>query len=145
MVSEKVNQIDEYIKKIDRCTTLGTIKIPVLITEMDGKFVFKTDDEGEKIFGGPIISQGNSIEEATAAFIRIAKVYSRWMNERSQTLDRLHPFQTGPWSRNAGRWVSIYGINIQFRVGKGMKYGFYIPFTKLNIRFTNHWKKPIKK
>lgn len=31
--------------------------------------------------------------------------------------------------------------HLNFRYGEEMKYGWYVPFTKLNIMFVNYWRK----
>lgn len=114
------------------------IGIEVELFEDDGKFVICPVDNCP-IFQG-IVSQGHTLEAAEKKFIQLAGYMQEYYIERSNDLDRWKPFNKGNWSRRGGTWFTVFGVGLYFRFGQGMKGGFYVPLTKMNITFTNHWK-----
>jgi len=128
-----------------------TIEIPVRyvkdeLSNGEECYVIIDTPECKKIFDGqPFVSQGKTLEHAKQRFLdMITSMYS-WNEHRSRELDKYKWFQKGDWSSIGGSWFTILGLNWYFRTGDGMKGGRYIPFTKLNISFCNHWRIKIKK
>jgi hypothetical protein len=111
----------------------------ILIRDVDGFFI-TSNDEGEKIFGNAY-GQGKTIEEAEKEFWNMVKFINDYNEERSREFDKWGLFQKGDWKHIGGTWFTLLGINVYFRTGKGMKGGWYVPFTKLNISIHNHWIK----
>jgi hypothetical protein len=109
------------------------------ITSEEGVCLASTD-KGYAIIGSHIVVQENTLEEATKKFWKIAEIASSYHQKRSKELTRRKLFHKGPWGEIAGNWFIVYGIQFYFRYGKGMRGGWYVPFTKLNITITNHWK-----
>jgi hypothetical protein len=103
-------------------------------------FLITTTDESEKIFGNAY-GQGKTIEEAEKEFWKMVKFINDYNEERSRELDKWKLFQKGDWKHIGGTWFTVLGINVYFRRGLGMKGGWYVPFTKLNISMHNHWLK----
>jgi len=106
----------------------------------DGKY-FCLSTKDNDTFSFPIITQGETIEEAEKHFWTIVKVGSKYNNERAKELDLWKPFQKGDWDTIGGTWFTIFGIHVSFRYGKGVHGGWYIPFTKLNISIFNYWRR----
>lgn len=86
------------------------------------------------------IASGKNKEEAENEFWNHVNILHLYYKKRADELDKWKPLQIGPWGIG-GKWFTIYGIQVYFRYGKNMKYGWYIPFTKLNVMITNHWLK----
>lgn len=93
------------------------------------------------MLGSPITVQGDTLEDAEAEFWLYLRVGYNFYKDRSEELDKWKPLQLGAWKGIATHWITIFGLHLYFRYGKNMKYGWYIPFTKLNITFTNYWLK----
>lgn len=125
-----------------------TVEIPIGYVEgefEDGRkyvvaFNTKETDEiiGDKV---GIVIQGDSLDDAKRKFLISLKCHINWIEKRSHELDLWKPFQKGNWKHVGGTWFKVFGINVYFRYGKGMKGGRYIPFTKLNISINNYWRK----
>ncbi len=120
-------------------TEITTIGFPVEIID-DGKYINITPTEESKKIIGPMVVCAKTREEAEKRFWNMVESEFEYLNNRSNELDLWKPFQKGDWSHIGGTWITIFGINIYFRKGKGMKYGKYIPFTNLNIMINNYWK-----
>lgn len=84
---------------------------------------------------------GETKEEAIKSFWTGFKAVGEHNHWNNQTLNKRAIFLKGPWGSTGGNWFTILGINVSFRYGKNMKYGWYIPLTKLNITIHNHWRK----
>lgn len=117
------------------------ITLPIDLIIEDGVFIISTTTGSENLFGAPIIAQGKTREEADKRFWELVRFVSDYNRERSLALDRWKPLSVGPWKHTAGKWFIVFGFGFYFRMGKHMKHGWFIPFTNLNIMFTNHWKK----
>jgi hypothetical protein len=118
------------------------IEIPVnYVIDQDGICLFGTE-ETDNILGTKIgiVVQESTLQEAKDMYLSILKYHLTYLEERSKKLDNWMLFQKGDWSHIGGKWFTIYGFHFYFRYGKGMKHGWYIPFTKLNISITNCWK-----
>lgn len=68
--------------------------------------------------------------------IRMTHDYSE---ECRLNYQRFVPFRKGDWKHTGWKWLALFGIHIHFRYGKGMKGGWYLPLTKLNISISNEW------
>lgn len=124
---------------------MNTDKIEIPIGyEQDGDIVvlFNTSDT-DKLIGANIgiVVQGDSVAEAKRQYLLTLSGHIQWLEKRSRELEKWKPFQKGDWKHIGGKWFTIFGINVYFRTGKGMKGGWYVPFTKLNVKIFNHWKK----
>ncbi len=124
-------------------TEVTNIELPVGY-DTDGKYhimfnINQTDELIGKSLG--IVVQEESKEEAIRQFWTSLRCHIHYLEERSKQLDKWKPLQIGPWMRGTGKWFSVFGLRFYFRVGKNMKYGWYVPFTNLNIMFTNHWRR----
>lgn len=115
---------------------------PVSVIESsNGMWVAAFNKKSEEYLGKDIsaVAQGKTKEEAIKnLFFHIQFLYY-YLEECRRSYQRFVPIRFGNWKHTGGRWIVIFGINIYFRYGKNMKYGFYIPFTKLNIRINNEW------
>ncbi len=117
------------------------IEIPVSIIQ-DGKyFCLASNSATEALVGENVVhsTQGKSREEVIAKMFTLMKVHNKWLNEQRISYQRWVPFRKGPWSKIGGHWFAIFGLHFNFRYGN-VKYGWYVPFTKLNISFQNEWK-----
>lgn len=105
-----------------------------------------TEDTKAKLYGQGIVVQGDTEEEAEEAFWESLEVILKYYHHRMYQADLWEPFRIGPirnWKK--AFWFQIFGINVYFRYGDNMKGGRYIPFTKLNIRILNYWRKKYRK
>lgn len=116
------------------------LELPVLYYYKNGHHVLVSYEATDKLLDIPVVVQKNTKEDAIKAFWITVSIHLQHLNDRSCLLDRVHPLQIGPWKHRGGRWFSTFGLNFYFRVGKGMKGGFYLPFTNLNVSFSNYWK-----
>ncbi len=118
-----------------------TLEIPVGMIEGDGGFVIFNTKETDQILGKvSIVIQEESLEEAKRVYLILLKSHIEWAEDRSRQLDKWKPFQkSGKNTMTRSFWFMIFGMHFYFRRGKGMKGGWYIPFTNLNISFHNYW------
>jgi hypothetical protein len=119
------------------------IQIPVSLKESSGKWCLGASSETEKLLGEHLTSfsiQSDSPEDAKTQFFYMLRLISHHTYEEVLKYQRWVPFRRGAWNMGGSRWVTIFGINIYFRYGKNMQHGWYIPFTKINIRISNEWK-----
>ena len=117
------------------------LKVPVTLAR-EGKYfvLLPTDETAAKFLGtSGFCSQGDSFEQAEEKFWKLYRNLYKFQEKRSNELDKWKPFQKGPWGKIGGKWITIFGLHWSFRYGKGMKGGWYIPFTNLNIWFNNYW------
>lgn len=84
---------------------------------------------------------GKTFEEAEKDFLKYMKFSNVYNMDEISMLNKRAIFVGGDWSRMGGRWFQILGFHFYFRYGKNMHGGWYIPFTKLNIRINNLWLK----
>jgi hypothetical protein len=131
------------MKKIEELKTSLEIPVGYEEGEIEGrKFVvmFNTDETDKAIGKVNIVVEAETLDDAKEDFLKIIKVHLLWTEKRSHELNLWKPFQKGPWGHIGGSWLTIFGMHIYFRYGKGMKGGRYIPFTKLNISLSNYWR-----
>lgn len=117
------------------------IEFPVSIIQ-DGKYwVIGTNDDTYKLMGDNFNSsaQGDTKEEAIQQFFLGLHIILDYSEKCRLNYQRWVPFRKGPWRKIGGTWFAIFGFHVYFRYGKGMKGGWYIPFTKLNISFSSDW------
>lgn len=115
---------------------------PVSVIESDnGMWVAAFNKKSEEYLGEDIsaVAQGKTKEEAIKNLFLDIQLLYHYSEKCRRSYQRFVPIRIGNWKHTGGRWIVIFGINIYFRYGKNMKYGFYIPFTKLNIRINNEW------
>lgn len=117
------------------------IKIPITLIKINGsdEVLLSFSDKKEYFINESIYGTGKNVEEAEKMFLEMAQFNAKFYLSEHNKLNKLAIFMKGPWSHIGGRWFTILGINVNFRYGKNMKHGFYIPFTKLNINITNAW------
>lgn len=119
---------------------IHNIKIPLAIFNENGHYSLIPLDETESIIGDcPFCAQGESIEEAEKDLFRFLKWHNDYLQDRSRQLDRWHPFRKGRWFTTGGTWFTCFGVGLYFRYGKSMHFGWYVPFTKLNVSIINYW------
>lgn len=116
------------------------IEFPVAIIN-DGKYwvVSTVDDDkwlGELLHG---CAQGESKEDAIKRLFQLIRVNADHTHKAMLSYERWVPFIKGPWGMTGGTWFTVFGLHAYFRYGKGMKGGWYVPFTKLNIWVSNYW------
>lgn len=136
-------ETEKYIDNLN--TEKIKISIPAILFHEGEMFTIMTTDESEKIIGQPLFASGKSQEEAENKIWELMRYTNKFHIERSNELDKYKFFQHGSWGKMGGNWFSILGINVYFRKGEGMKGGWYVPLTKLNISIHNHWIKSKKK
>jgi hypothetical protein len=119
-----------------------TYPIPVSVVENGGRWTAATNSDTEKILGEQLsgVASGNSKEEAIEKLFSSIRIIHQYTDTCRRDYHRYVPFIKGNWKHIGGKWITIFGFNIYFRYGNNMKGGWYIPFTKLNISFTNYWK-----
>lgn len=116
------------------------VEIPVAIIQ-DGKYwIVSSNDETKKFLGNlGAVAQGDTKDEALRHFFTILQMdYDHNVEERMK-FSRWVPLKIGPWKSIGGKWFSVFGIHVSFRYGDGMKGGWYVPFTKLNISMHSEW------
>lgn len=116
-----------------------TFELPISVINEGEHWVATLNDDTKKYLGNMnACAQGKSKEEAlNKMFIMIQMAYN-YNDECRLNYQRWVPLMVGPWSIG-GKWFSIFGFTFSFRVGKNMKGGMYIPFTKLNISISSQW------
>lgn len=113
------------------------------IETQNGKFVGVLSKDSPLHDYYSIVVQANSLEELTQEVYKHMRIMSDF--ERDQRLKFYRQgIQFGPWGGGSiikSWWFCIFGMHFSFRYGKkNMKGGWYVPFTKLNISFTNYWR-----
>lgn len=121
----------------------STLDLPVSIINDNNVWVICSNEKTKELLGdeiSSIIVQGKSKEDAIRKYFLLIK--STVSHQQLQVLkyQRWVPFRKGFWNITGGTWFVIFGIVFYFRYGKNMKYGFYVPYTKLNISIRNEWK-----
>lgn len=106
----------------------------------DGSFIFTAKNRTFK----PCFGSGFKPEQAEQEFLVTLEAMIDFYTYSYKKLERLAIFYKGDWSRKGGSWFTILGIHFYFRYGKGMRGGWYIPLTKLNITVNNLWKLKLK-
>lgn len=118
------------------------LQIPIGIESYDDGIVLFSVEQTDDIIGNlGIVIQEDTLNKAKAQALDILKYHIKYLEKRSNELDLWKPFQKGQWSHIGGTWFTVFGIHVYFRYGDGMKGGWYIPFTRLNITVNNYWKR----
>ena len=118
-----------------------TVSIPISSILRNGQYTVCTNDDSKKYIGEYLHGMGFGETKEKAIDMMFYGMQSVIDYDRRCRMSyiRFVPFVKGGWSSRGGRWFIIFGFQFYFRYGKGMNRGIYIPFTKLNIMFTNHW------
>jgi hypothetical protein len=119
-----------------------TIEIPVSIVNDGEYWCVGSNKDTEKLVGkslSAISASGKTKEEAISEFFVMMKTIYFFEEDCRLKYQRWVPFIKGNWSKQGGTWFVIFGIHFYFRYGNGMKGGWYIPFTKLNISIHSDW------
>lgn len=119
-----------------------TINFPISIIENDGVYIACTNKDTDKYLGKFLggVAQGTTEQESVENLFDVIKIHIGHYKNESLNYQRWVPFRKGNWSHKGGKWFVIFGLQFYFRVGKNMKHGWYIPFTKLNVFVSNEWK-----
>lgn len=120
----------------------GTVELPVAITQSDNYWIIATNEKTEAVIGDKLsaVSQGKTKEEAIKKFFTILRIQHDYSEECRMNYQRFVPFRKGDWKHTGGKWFVVFGYHFYFRTGNGMKGGWYVPFTKLNISIHSEWK-----
>lgn len=134
----------EEVKRIswwDHPENKRFFQFPISVITDDGKtWCVTSSKETEKLIGKVGgCSQGKSEEEAITKYFQLIKWHYDFLNEERMNYSRWVPLKIGPWESIGGKWFSVFGLHVSFRHGKGMKGGWYIPLTKLNISTYSEW------
>jgi hypothetical protein len=116
--------------------------LPISVIQSDNVWVASFNEDTEAMFGDTFsgCAQGDSREDAIKQLMQIVQMSWEYSDDCRRSYERFVPFRKGDWKHIGGKWFSVFGFHVSFRYGKGMKYGAYIPFTKLNISISNHWR-----
>lgn len=117
-----------------------TIPFPISIINDGDYWCAAANDDTEKLLGDRLTSasQGKTKEKAIEEFFMLIRFRHEYEVSRAMEYKRWVPFIKGDWSKIGGKWIVIFGIQFHFRKGK-VQYGWYIPFTNVNILVTNYW------
>lgn len=118
----------------------GYVRLPVEVIVGPDGYVLSTDTSVNE-HGHVCVSFGKTRKRAEEDYLSHLNVMWRYYKDRSRELDLWKPFQSGDWSSIGGKWIIVYGIHVYFRVGSGMRGGWYVPFTRLNIMVVNLWRR----
>lgn len=119
-------------------TELLNFPVDIIYTK-EGHWVITSSEETKKLLGPlvNIVVQGDTKEKAIQQFFLHLRLTLNFYKKDADKYRKYAPLIIGEWNQIGGSWFQIFGINVYFRYGKGMKGGFYIPFTKLNIMISN--------
>lgn len=119
-----------------------TFNLPISVIKEGDWWIATCNDETEKYLGKHLFGagQGKTKEEAIENMFTMIRIRHEYSVECELDYRRFIPFRIGNWKRGGGRWITIFGFQIYFRWGDNMNGGLYIPYTKLNLSFANHWK-----
>lgn len=117
-------------------------EFPISVIKSDNCWVATCNDDTKKLLGDRLhaVAQGKTKEEAISKLFVLLRLTHNYSEQCRLNYQRFVPFRKGNWGQVGGTWFTVFGLHVYFRRGKGMKGGFYIPFTKLNISFSNEWK-----
>lgn len=137
---------EEEIKRIswwDHDENKTQMSIPISVIEKDGHWTVAANKDTKKIIGnvfdGVVASSSESREDAIERFLKISSMKEEFQEDCMREYQRWVPVRVGDWNNRGGKWISIFGFHVYFRYGKGMKGGFYIPFSILNVSFSSDW------
>lgn len=115
--------------------------LPISLIKEDELWVATTNEKTAVFLGHKLqgCAQGKTKEEAIRRMFALVKMSHEYSDECRLNYQRWVPFRKGDWKHSGGKWFVIFGIHFYFRYGKGMKGGWYIPFSKLNISISSEW------
>lgn len=118
-----------------------TFPLPISVICSDNHWTVTCNSDTEKLLGDKlhVVASGDTKEKAIRAMFQILKWTHEYSEECRLNYQRFVPLRIGDWKHTGGKWFTIFGINFYFRYGKGMKGGYYIPFTKQNISIRSDW------
>jgi hypothetical protein len=118
-----------------------TFNFPLSVTNEGEYWTATLNNDTEKILGDNLnaCASGKTKEEAIELMFEMIKDNNEYLEDCVMNYQRFVPFRCGDWKHTGGKWIVFFGIHFYFRYGKAMKYGWYIPFTKLNISISNEW------
>lgn len=120
------------------------VELPISVIQ-DGNFwCVCANEETEKLLGKDLssvyVGGGNTKQEAIDSFFSLLRASYSHEKACRMKYQRWVPFRKGNWKHVGGTWFVIFGIHVYLRRGKGMKGGWYVPFTNLNISVYSEWK-----
>jgi hypothetical protein len=135
---EEVNKLSWW----NHADNIESFNLPISIIGGNKSWTATFNSETEKLLGNKLscCASGESKEEAINNMFMLIRSLHEYSEDCRLNYQRFVPFRKGNWKHAGGKWIVIFGINIYFRHGKGMKKGFYIPFTRLNVLINNEWK-----
>lgn len=118
-----------------------TFPLPISVVKSGNIWTATFNKETEKWLpkGFHSCSQGDTKKEAINEMFKTVSFIYDYLEKCNLKYQRWVPFRHGNWKQTGGTWFAVFGFNFYFRNGKGMKYGWYIPLTKLNISIQNEW------
>lgn len=118
-----------------------TFALPIAIHGNDEEGYTATCNEKTEKYLGELngCHHGKTKEEAINGMFALIRMAYEYDEECRLNYQRFVPFRKGDWSHIGGSWFTVFGIHVYFRHGKGMKGGWYVPFTKLNISVSSDW------
>lgn len=111
------------------------VEVPLSIVEENGQWVVTGNSDTYRFIPEGLcnVGVGGTKEEAVGNFFMVVNVMYNFIFGEYIKYKRWVPFMKGDWKCEGGRWFTVFGVNVFFRYGVGMKGGFYVPFTKLNV------------
>lgn len=121
-----------------------TIQLPVSIIKRDDcdRYTIAANKDTKELIGDiGGASSAYSKDEVAISFWNTIKFHQKFLTEQRLNYQRWVPFRKGPWGKIGGNWFAIFGFHVYFRYENKIKLkgGWYFPFTKLNISFSNDW------
>lgn len=116
--------------------------LPISVVKSDTSWTAACNEATEEVLGKYLhgVGSGETKEEAIRQMFESIRVTYHFAWEAEMRFQRWVPFRKGNWGHTGGKWFSVFGYHVYFRYGKGMRGGgFYIPFTKLNVRLSSDW------
>lgn len=120
----------------------STYPLPISVKEDEGIWVATFNSDTETLLGKRMhgVAQGDTREDAVRNMLDVIRCVYEHYEEMEMKYKRWVPFRGGNWKKMGGNWFTIFGIHFYLRIGAGMKGGWYIPFTKLNISISSEWR-----
>lgn len=120
----------------------SAVDLPISIIQSEDCWTVSIRDDQEKYLGKSVkvCCSGSSKEQAVERLFEVIRIIHRLSEEKRLNYQRWVPFRRGDWSKTGGMWFVIFGIRFYFRYGRDMKFGWFIPFTRLNISVSSEWK-----
>lgn len=118
------------------------INFPVSVIKVDDNWTITVNEDTATLLGDSLygIGSAKTKEEAIQQMFMMIRITHEYSEQCRLSYQRWVPLRKGPWNKTGGNWISIFGIHIYFRLGRSMKGGWYIPFTKLNVSISSDWR-----